>query len=69
MHVSKVLMSELGVLAKFAFICGPILMMFAGWRYYRLEKELGFQEGGLYVFPEVALFGVILGAALIYLFV
>jgi len=69
MQVSKVLMSELGVLGKFAFICGPILMMFAGWRYYRLEKELGFQEGGLYVFPEVALFGVILGAALIYLFV
>ena len=69
MTVSRVVLSELGTLGKFAFVCGPILMLFAGWRYYRLEKEIGFQEGGLYVFPEMALFGVILGAALIYLFV
>lgn len=69
MTVSKVFMSELGTLGKFAFIGGPILMMFAGWRYYRLEKEIGFQDDGLYVFPEVALFGVILGSALIYLFI
>jgi len=69
MTVSKAVLSELGTLGKFAFIGGPILMLFAGWRYYRLEKEIGFQKGGLYVFPEVALFLVILGAALIYLFI
>lgn len=66
--VSKVLLSELGTLGKLAFIGGPVLMFFAGWRYYRLERELGFEKGGLHVFPEIALFAIIVGAALIYLF-
>jgi len=66
--VTKSLLSELGVLGKFAFISGPILMVFAGWRYYRLEKEIGFQKGGLYIFPEMVLFGVVLGAVLIFVF-
>jgi len=69
MTVSRALLSELGTLGKFAFIGGPILMLFAGWRYYRLEKDIGFQKGGLYVYPEVALFCVILGAAMIYVFI
>ncbi|MDC0336419.1 DUF202 domain-containing protein [Pseudodesulfovibrio sp.] len=68
MSVTNALLSELGTLGKFTFIFGPILMLFAGWRYYRLEKEIGFQKGGLYVFPEIVLFSVILGAALIFVF-
>lgn len=66
--VSQVLLGELGLLGKFAFITGPVLMAFAGWRYYRLEKEIGFREGGLYVFPELVLFGVVLAAVIIFAF-
>ncbi|MBI9081347.1 MAG: DUF202 domain-containing protein [Pseudodesulfovibrio sp.] len=69
MTVSKSLLSELGTLGKFAFIGGPILMMFAGWRYYRLERDIGFEGGGLDVYPELALFGIISGAAMIYAFI
>lgn len=66
--IPQVLMSELGLLGKFAFISGPILMAFAGWRYYKLEKEIGFSEGGLYLFPELVLFGVVLASVLIFVF-
>nr|WP_321258006.1 DUF202 domain-containing protein [uncultured Pseudodesulfovibrio sp.] len=66
--VAEAVLSDLGVLGKFAFIGGPLLMLFAGWRYYRLEKEIGFSGGGLYVFPEVVLFGFILCGALLYVF-
>ncbi|MCJ2165033.1 MULTISPECIES: DUF202 domain-containing protein [unclassified Pseudodesulfovibrio] len=66
--ISKVVLSELGTLGKFAFMGGPVLMLFAGWRYYRLEKELGFDRAELYVIPEMLLFGVILGSAIIYVF-
>ena len=61
-------LAELGILGKFAFMGGPVIMFFAGWRYYRLEKELGFDSGDLYVVPEIILFSVILGSAVIYLF-
>lgn len=67
--VSGALLSELGTLGKFAFIAGPVLMMFAGWRYYRLEKEIGFSKDTLSFLPELILFGVILGGALLYAFV
>jgi putative membrane protein len=60
--------SELAVLGKSAFVGGPVLVLFAGWRYYRLEKELGFDSGDLYVVPELILFGVIMASAAIYLF-
>lgn len=66
--ISPRVLTELGMLGKFAFVGGPILMLFAGWRYYRLEKELGFEKAELYVIPEMLLFGVILGSAVIYLF-
>jgi putative membrane protein len=66
--VSKVVLSELGTLGKFAFMGGPVLMLFAGWRYYCLEKEMGFERSELYIFPEMLLFGVILGSAIIYVF-
>jgi len=66
--VSQALMSELGMLGKIAFIAGPILMFFAGVRHYQLEKELGFKKGYLFVFPEMAIFGIILGAAVVYAF-
>lgn len=59
---------ELGWLGKFAFVGGPVLVIFAGWRYYRLEKELGFDSGDLYVVPELILFGVIMCSAILYLF-
>ncbi|BCS87817.1 YidH family protein [Pseudodesulfovibrio sediminis] len=67
--VDAVLLNDLGVLGKFAFICGPLLLLFAGWRYYRLEKEIGFEKGELNILPELILFGVILGGALIYVLV
>ena len=60
--------AELGGLGKFAFVGGPVLVIFAAWRYYRLEKELGFDSGDLYVVPELILFGVIMASAVIYLF-
>ncbi|HKI80504.1 MAG TPA: DUF202 domain-containing protein [Pseudodesulfovibrio sp.] len=60
--------SELAMLGKLAFVGGPVLVIFAGWRYYRLEKELGFDSGDLYVVPELILFGVIMGSAALYLF-
>jgi len=67
-NVPADVLAELGLLGKFAFMGGPVIMLFAGWRYYRLEKELGFDSGDLYVVPEVLLFSVILGSAIIYMF-
>ncbi|MEZ7197292.1 YidH family protein [Pseudodesulfovibrio karagichevae] len=61
--------SDLAVLGKFAFVGGPVLVIFAAIRYYRLEKELGFDSGDLYVVPELILFGVIMVSAVIYLFI
>jgi len=69
MTVPAKVLSELAMLGKFAFLGGPVVMFFAGWRYYRLEKQLGFDSGDLYVVPEVILFGVILASAVIYLFI
>jgi putative membrane protein len=66
--VPERVITELAVLGKFAFVGGPVLVIFSGWRYYRLEKELGFDSGDLYVVPELILFGVILGSAALYLF-
>ncbi|WP_316899463.1 DUF202 domain-containing protein [Pseudodesulfovibrio indicus] len=69
LEVPAKVLTELAMLGKFAFLGGPVLMLFAGWRYYRLEKELGFDSGDLYVVPEMLLFGVILASAVIYLFI
>nr|WP_321513961.1 DUF202 domain-containing protein [uncultured Pseudodesulfovibrio sp.] len=66
--VTDAVLMELGVLGKLAFIGGPVLMLFAGWRYYRLEKEIGFSGGALFVIPEIVLFGFILSGALLYVF-
>jgi putative membrane protein len=60
--------SDLAVLGKSAFVGGPVLVIFAAWRYYHLEKDLGFDSGDLYVVPELILFGVIMASAVIYLF-
>lgn len=68
MTVTQTLLSELGTLGKFTFIAGPVLMFFAGWRYYSLEKEIGLKKGRLYIFPELILFFSILGAALLFVF-
>jgi putative membrane protein len=65
--VSAGVLAELGWLGKFAFVGGPVLVAFAAWRYYRLERELGFDSGDLYVVPELILFGVIMASAVIYL--
>ena len=69
MTVQAHVLTELAALGKFAFLGGPVLMFFAGWRYYRLEKELGFDSGDLYVVPEMILFGVLLASAVVYLFI
>jgi putative membrane protein len=61
--------SDLAVLGKFAFVGGPVLVIFAAVRYYRLERELGFDSGDLYAIPELVLFGVIMASAVIYLFI
>ena len=66
--VPERIISELAVLGKIAFVGGPVLAIFAGWRYYILERELGFDSGDLYVVPEIILFGVIMASAVIYLF-
>ncbi|WP_338667439.1 YidH family protein [Pseudodesulfovibrio methanolicus] len=61
--------SDLAELGKFAFVGGPVLVIFAAIRYYRLEKELGFDSGDLYAIPELVLFSVIMASAVIYLFI
>ncbi|WP_272700563.1 YidH family protein [Desulfovibrio sp. Fe33] len=66
--VSAGALAELGWLGKFAFVGGPVLMIFAAWRFYRLEKELGLDKGDLCVIPELILFSVIMASAVIYLF-
>lgn len=68
MTVSKILLSELGMLGKIAFVVGPVLMLFAGWRYYALEKELGLRKDRLSIVPEMLIFGVLMSAVLIYVF-
>ena len=67
MDMSAAALSDLGVLGKTAFMGGPVLVLFAGWRYFRLERRLGFEKGELYIVPEMILFGVILGSAVVYL--
>ncbi|NDV19603.1 DUF202 domain-containing protein [Pseudodesulfovibrio sp. JC047] len=66
--ITESVRAELGVLGQLAFIGGPVLMLFAGWRYYRLEKELGPSGTGLFIVPEVVLFGCILCGVLVYVF-
>lgn len=66
--VSQVLLSELGTLGKLAFLGGPVLMLFAGWRYWVLEREIGREKESLFILPEMVLFGVIVCAALLYAF-
>jgi len=61
-------LSELGWLGKLAFFGGPLLILFAGWRYYRLEKIMGFDRDDLNILPEAMLFIVILVSAVIYIF-
>lgn len=68
MEVSKTLLQELGTLGKLAFIGGPLIMVVAGWRFYQLEREIGWQKGKAHVFPTMILFGVLVGAALMYMF-
>lgn len=68
MGISDAILSDLGLLGTFAFVGGPLLMLFAGWQYYRLEKEIGFAGRSVYIFPELVLFGVVLGGALLYVF-
>jgi putative membrane protein len=60
--------TDLGLLGKSAFVGGPILVAFAAWRYFKLEKAMGFEPGDLYAVPELFLFGVIMASAVIYLF-
>lgn len=65
--LSKALLGELGTLGRLAFVAGPILLLVAGWRYHRLEKELGYGNDGLFVIPEALLVGIITLSAVIYL--
>lgn len=41
-HISvpDAVLSRLGALGMLAFMGGPVVMFFAGWRYYLLEKSL-----------------------------
>jgi len=64
--VTEALLQELGTLGKFTFIVGPLLILFAGVRYYALEKQLGFDDHAKFILPEMVLMVCILGAALIY---
>ena len=66
--VSETLLSELGAMGKFAFIAGPLLILFAGHRFYTLEKGLGVKQPGRSIVPELVLMVVIIGAALGYVF-
>lgn len=65
---SETLLNELGILGMLAFLAGPVLMLFAGYRHYQLEKKLGFRQGVLSAIPEVCLMAAVLGAVLFYVF-
>lgn len=69
MAVSEVLLHDLGALGSFTFVIGPILVLFAGYRYYQLDRKLGDQSVGRMIFPEAIMLIAILCAAMIYLFV
>ncbi|WP_158948160.1 YidH family protein [Pseudodesulfovibrio cashew] len=66
--VSAVLLRELGTLGKFTFMAGPVFVIFAGVRYYHLDKDLGFRDFGRSALPEVILMVAVVGAALLYVF-
>lgn len=65
--VSAEVLRELGVLGSFTFVAGPLLVIFAGVRYYRLEKVLGFDGYTKFILPEIILIAGIVGAAVIYI--
>lgn len=62
----EVLLSELGVLGKFSFVVGPLFVVFAGVRYYWLEKRLGFDGDAKVLLPEVIFMISILIAAILF---
>lgn len=66
-EAGKILFDKLGALGQLAFLGGPVLLLFAGWRYFQAERELGAHKGELHIFPELFLVGVILLSALLYL--
>lgn len=66
--VSETLLQGLGTLGTFVFLVGPILVVFAGIRYYQLDKKLGVHETGTSIIPEILMLLAILAAALIFIF-
>lgn len=65
--VSESLLEGLGTLGSFVFLVGPVLVIFAGYRYYQVDKELGMQSAGSSILPEILMLAAILAAALIFI--
>ena len=71
MHLQDVpdpMKRDLSSLGIAAFIMGPLMTIFAAYRYVVRERELGFRKSELFVIPELVLFVVIIGLALYYAF-
>lgn len=65
--LSTVAMQGLGTLGKFVFASGPLLVLFAGVRYYRLERRLGLDGFDKYIMPEILIVACFMAGALVYL--
>lgn len=66
--VSAKLLTDLGLLGQAAFTVGPLLIVLAGGRFCRTERELGVEKPLRTILPEVVMIAVILGAALFHVF-
>lgn len=63
-HLTVQAMREIGTLGLSSFIIGPLMVLVAGWQYYRVEKRLGFESFLHYLLPEFVVFIAVAGGAL-----
>lgn len=64
----EALLTELGVLGKVTFLVAPMFILFAGFRYYQLEKLFGDERPGRSIIPEMLMAALIVAAAFGYVF-
>jgi len=65
--LSTIAIEGLGTIGKFVFASGPVMVLLAGIRYYRLERRLGLDGFDKYIMPEILLAACIMAGALVYL--
>ncbi len=66
--VSQKMLKELSTLGIVTFIAGPLMLIFAAWRFFALQRRIGLSRADLFFMPEVAVFIFIIGIVLVHVF-